>query len=79
MKKSIILVVNDEKSVAENIAACLRKHDLNADIATSGEDAIDYADKHNPDLIIVKFFMSGMDGYEVVKRLKTHKKPHVYQ
>ena len=71
MGKPVILIVDDEKVVAGVIAECLRKHDLNADIVNSGKEALEYADKHNPDLIVLDLFMPEMDGYEVLEKLKS--------
>lgn len=39
-------------------------------VATSGEAALEVVDREGPDLILLDIMMSGIDGYEVCRRLK---------
>ena len=40
--------------------------------AHSGPEAIEAAQAHRPELILLDIGLPGMDGYEVVKRLRQH-------
>ena len=68
-KKNSVLIVDDEKS---NIIALT--HILSAEytvyFAKNGPDAIELAEKFLPDVILLDILMPGMDGYEVISRLK---------
>jgi len=68
-KKNSVLIVDDEKS---NIIALT--HILGSEytihFAKNGTDAIELAEKFLPDVILLDILMPGMDGYEVIARLK---------
>ena len=71
--KYSILAVDDEKS---NILALMDilKPEYIVYAATSGQNAIEIAEKHQPDIILLDIIMSDMDGYEVIAALKTSEK-----
>jgi len=71
MKK--ILIVEDEKSVRENIITLLIEEGYNVFSASNGDAGIDIAAKEIPDLIICDIMMKGKDGYDVLKELSKHK------
>ncbi|MCU7847955.1 MAG: response regulator [Candidatus Thiodiazotropha sp. (ex Lucinoma kastoroae)] len=64
-----VLVADDEKGNIEILQVTLKNH-YRVIVATSGEKALELAQKHEPDLILLDIMMPGMDGYEVCKRLK---------
>ena len=68
-KKNSVLIVDDEKS---NIIALT--HILSSEytiyFAKNGTDAIELAEKFLPDVILLDILMPGMDGYDVISRLK---------
>jgi len=69
-KKATILVVDD---MPYNLALMkkLLQNDYRVEIANGGESALKIvADGLPPDLILLDIVMSGMDGYEVCRRLK---------
>ncbi|OIP58293.1 MAG: diguanylate cyclase response regulator [Helicobacteraceae bacterium CG2_30_36_10] len=69
--ESVILIVDDVSSNVEVLAAIL-KDDYQIKVAQSGAKAIELA-VQNPvaDLILLDVEMPGMDGFEVLKRLKS--------
>ena len=71
--KFSILVVDDEKS---NILALMNilRPEYTIYAAKSGQSAIEMAEKHNPDIILLDIIMSDMDGYEVIAMLKKSEK-----
>lgn len=71
MKK--ILVIEDEKSVRENILTLLIEEGYNVFTASNGDAGIDIAKTEMPDLIICDIMMKGKDGYDVLKELGKHK------
>ena len=72
-RKFSILVVDDEKS---NILALMDilKPEYTVYAAISGQNAIEMAEKHNPDIILLDIIMPEMDSYEVITVLKSSKK-----
>jgi DNA-binding response OmpR family regulator len=64
-----ILIVDDAKSNLRILIALLNStYDIS--VATSGSQALDFALRKQPDLILLDIRMDGMDGYEVCKELK---------
>ena len=74
MKKPKILIVDDEKIIADVVAACLREHGLDADTANSGKEALEYVRKKAPDLVILDLWMPGIGGGEVLEQMKSDEK-----
>jgi DNA-binding response OmpR family regulator len=73
MKKSRVLVVDDEKLNVEMLEGILsEKYEVVT--AHDGNEALLKVEKANPDLIILDIMMPGMDGYEVCRMLKHNKK-----
>ncbi len=65
-----ILVVDDEDRVVQSIADVLGDEGFHVSIARSGEEAIQAFQSEEPDVTLLDIWMPGMDGIEVLKRLK---------
>jgi len=64
-----VLVVDDSPKMVDLLINTL-KNDFHLEIAQSGPKALDYAEKNQPDLILLDIMMPEMDGFEVCSRLK---------
>ena len=62
-----ILVVDDEKSVRDALAALLRHEGYRVVAAESGHVAVEAIEAFTFDFIIVDIFMPGMNGLETIK------------
>ena len=64
MKKKQILIVEDERIVAEDIKMSLQRLGYSVPgTATSGEDAVKKAEEIRPDLVLMDIVLEGkMDG-----------------
>lgn len=67
-----ILVIDDEELVRDTIAELLQAAGHVVLLASSGEDALAMVQAHRVDLILVDYAMPGMNGLEVVQRLKAN-------
>ncbi len=65
-----VLVVDDQKVSRATVAAILRSAGHTLDSAASGPEGIERARAVGPDVIVLDVQMPGMDGFEVVERLK---------
>lgn len=66
----VILIVDDELDILELLRNFLKKAGYRAMTASSGRVALEKAKEH-PDLILLDIVMpGGLDGYEVLSRLK---------
>jgi two-component system response regulator LytT len=72
MAKTSILVVEDESIVAKDIQNSLKKLGYSVpSIENSGEDAIDAAGQHRPDLILMDIMLKGeISGIEAAEQIR---------
>lgn len=66
-----ILVVDDEPLVVASVARMLESSGYEALQATRGIEALKLAKEKKPDLIILDVVMPQMDGFEVLKKLRS--------
>jgi two-component system copper resistance phosphate regulon response regulator CusR len=67
-----ILVIEDEKKVADFVARGLRAHRFAVDISNDGQSGLEMAKACNYDLIILDLMLPGLGGTEVLKRIRQH-------
>jgi UDP-3-O-acyl N-acetylglucosamine deacetylase len=65
-----VLIVDDEERVVQSIAGVLEDEGFRVATARSGEEAIGVFQQEEPDITLLDIWMPGMDGIEVLKRLK---------
>ncbi|MDD4250485.1 MAG: response regulator, partial [Methanosarcina sp.] len=65
-----VLVVDDEKSAVELVAAMLDEKEFCVLKAYGGKEAIDIAFKEQPEVIILDLMMPDISGFDVIKALK---------
>ena len=71
MIKIRILIIDDEIGICNVVKEGLEKTgNFKVDMAVNGKDGIRAAKDIKPDLILLDIRMSGMDGLEVIERLK---------
>ncbi len=70
MKARRVLVVEDEPTIAEAVAARLRADGFLVDIAGDGPAAVTAARERRPDLLILDVMLPGFDGLEVCRRVQ---------
>ena len=65
-----LLVVDDEPNIVELLSASLRFAGFEVHSATSGTQALQRAAELAPDLVVLDVMMPGIDGFEVVRRMR---------
>jgi len=65
-----ILIVEDEKSLADIIKKGLEEEDYAVDIAYNGEDGLFMAENEPSDLIILDIMLPIVDGMTILKRIR---------
>ncbi|RSM70002.1 DNA-binding response regulator [Kibdelosporangium aridum] len=68
-----ILVVEDELTIAESIAARLRAEGFEVELAHDGPSAVAKAEQVVPDLIVLDLMLPGFDGLEVCRQVQAHR------
>lgn len=65
-----LLLIEDEKKVADFVALGLRTERYAVDVAADGQTGWDMASTYHYDLIILDLMLPGLDGTEVLKRIR---------
>lgn len=65
-----ILLVDDELSIIDFVSYNLEKLGHSVEVAREGPEALSRLRSAAPDLLILDIMMPGMDGYEVLKRVR---------
>ncbi|MGY2009777.1 response regulator [Nocardia gipuzkoensis] len=68
-----ILVVDDELTIAESVAARLRAEGYTVDLAHDGPSAVAAAEAVEPDLVVLDVMLPGFDGLEVCRRIQARR------
>ncbi len=76
MKKKI-LVVDDEKSIAEIVSFNLKAEGFEVIVAYDGQEAVSQALTNNLDLIILDVMLPEKDGFQVLKEIRQQKQTPV--
>jgi DNA-binding response OmpR family regulator len=70
MAGSTILIVEDEPAVARGVQVALEREGYAAVIVGTGEDAVSRFEEIAPDLAVVDVRLPGIDGFEVLRRVR---------
>lgn len=71
-----VLVVDDEKSVRDSLKMILEYERYDVLVAENGEQALKAVQGSHPDVVLLDVKMAGMDGIEVLQRVR-EKKPEL--
>jgi DNA-binding response OmpR family regulator len=72
-----ILVVDDEDRLREVVRGYLEQAGYRVLLAADGNDALEQARQHTPDVIVLDIMLPGVDGLEVCRRLRTFSDAYV--
>lgn len=73
MSRRRVLVVDDEVSICESIAARLRAEGFAVDLAFDGPGAVARCTETEPDLVVLDVMLPGFDGLEVCRRIQAER------
>ena len=65
-----ILVIDDDSKVTNVVKRGLSYEGFTVDVASAGAEGLSLARDHAPDVVILDVTMPGMDGFEVLRRLR---------
>jgi diguanylate cyclase (GGDEF)-like protein len=69
-RKSVILVADDDRVTRTMVSAWLVRAGYEVIAAADGDQALELAGEHRPDLLLVDVTMPGRDGYEVCRAIQ---------
>lgn len=70
MSDGKILIVDDEKNIRLTLSKCLNYIGMDVDEAINGEEALEKFVPDKYDIVILDLKMQGMDGMEVLKKIR---------
>lgn len=65
-----ILIVDDDENICELLRLYLEKDGFDTVVAGDGEQAVEYAAKYSPDLILLDIMLPKLDGWQVCREIR---------
>jgi len=75
MHRFKVLLVDDEEELVMALAERLQLRGIKTSVAYSGEQALHMLHDEDPDVMLLDLKMPGMDGLEVLRRVKKARPP----
>ncbi len=70
MNNQKIMIVDDDENICELLRIYLEKDGFQTVVANDGEQALLYAARYNPDLILLDIMMPKLDGWQVCREIR---------
>jgi DNA-binding response OmpR family regulator len=67
-----ILIVEDEHSIGEVVSLYLRRAGYGVTYLDNGQDAMNYLQSNQPDLVVLDLMLPKVDGWEITRWLREH-------
>ncbi len=71
-----VLLVDDEKEYVQTLSDRLKLRQFASEIAYNGQEALDFTDQEDTEVILLDLKMPGVEGFDVLKKIK-ETKPHI--
>jgi DNA-binding response OmpR family regulator len=69
-----ILIVEDDKFLRDLLSKKLQDENLTIVAAVDGEEGVKKAEEETPDLMLLDLILPGMNGFDVLKKIKENSK-----
>jgi len=77
MTATRVLVVDDEATIVELVRGYLAAEGMDVVVATDGTSAIEAVRMRRPDVVVLDVMLPGLDGFEVLRRVRTFSDAYV--
>jgi two-component system, OmpR family, alkaline phosphatase synthesis response regulator PhoP len=77
MAEATVLLIEDEQSIQNMVTAYLRPEGYDVHTASDGPSGLEAARTYKPDLIVLDIMLPGMDGIELLTRLRRESNVYV--
>ncbi|MDR7416422.1 MAG: response regulator transcription factor [Armatimonadota bacterium] len=72
-----VLVVDDDETILDLLRSYLSREGFEVQVARDGEEALRIARASGPDVVVLDVLLPGLDGLEVLRRLRREAGPYV--
>ena len=76
-----VLLVDDDPDILTSMQAAFEPTGAEIETANNGNKAVELAEQHDPDLVVLDMMLPGRSGFLVLEKIKARKprnaKPHV--
>jgi CheY-like chemotaxis protein len=72
--KKVVLLIDDNPLLNKLYSTELEKRGLEVIDVYSGKEALKAIEEHTPDMVVLDLFMPGIDGIEVLERIRSNPK-----
>ena len=72
--KPRILVIDDEAAIRDSLKMILEYEGYDVMRRATGEEGVELVEREAPDLVFLDIKMPGMDGLEVLQRLRAYRR-----
>ncbi len=76
-----VLLVDDDQDILSSLQAVFEPTGAEVAVANNGNKAVELAEQHQPDIVILDMMLPGRSGFLVLEKIKAKKppsaKPHV--
>ena len=69
-----ILIVDDDPSILDAMEVALNLEGYEVESTTKGEETFSKIDSFSPDLVLMDVYLSGIDGRDICKKIKSNHK-----
>jgi DNA-binding response OmpR family regulator len=69
-KNSTVVIADDDLDMRLLVSAILKNHGIKCIVACDGPEALRMIDEHSPHAVVLDVNMPGMDGYEVLAKIR---------
>ena len=71
-EQGVVMVVEDDETISMGLVNALEREGYTVTHHDNGEDAVNAVARSAPDLVLLDIMLPGIDGLEVLRRIKTH-------
>jgi two-component system response regulator ResD len=75
--RGFVLVVDDEPTIAEVVSRYLERAGYRTRVAATGPQALEQVLRQRPDLVVLDLMLPGLDGLEVMRRMRQAQGPAI--
>jgi DNA-binding response OmpR family regulator len=75
-ERPLVLVADDDEDILALVSLQLQRAEMDVIQASSGDEALALALEHVPDLAVLDVMMPGLNGYQVVEKLRDEHSTH---